>query len=157
TRSRVTFPFAKAALGALLLGACSKTSASEAPSSSAAASVSAAAAKVDAAPPSPQGPAPDLNVLMITVDSLRADMPWAGYERPIAPNLTELEKHAVSYTRAYSLSSYTSMSLGGLLGGKYPGEMKRDGNFFGKYRDNPMFPEKLHAAGIRTLTAHAHL
>ena len=105
----------------------------------------------------PTGPPADLNVLLITVDSLRADMPWAGYERPIAPNLTQLEKRAVSYTHGYSLSSYTSMSLGGLLGGRYPGEMKRDGNFFGKYRDNPMFPEKLQAAGIRTLTAHAHL
>ena len=30
-----------------------------------------------------------------------------------------------------------------LLGGRYPGEMKRDGNFFGKYRDNSMFPELL--------------
>jgi membrane-anchored protein YejM (alkaline phosphatase superfamily) len=49
------------------------------------------------------------------------------------------------------------MSLGGMLGGRYPGEMKRDGNFFGKYRDNVMFPERLQAAGIRTLTAHAHL
>jgi len=105
----------------------------------------------------PAGPPADLNILLITVDSLRADMPWAGYERPIAPNLTALEKRAVTYTHGYSLSSYTSMSLGGLLGGRYPGEMKRDGNFFGKYRDNPMFPERLQAAGIRTLTAHAHL
>jgi arylsulfatase A-like enzyme len=35
--------------------------------------------------------------------------------------------------------------------------MKRDGNFFGKYRDNVMFPERLQGAGIRTMTAHAHL
>jgi choline-sulfatase len=103
------------------------------------------------------GPPKDLNVLLITIDCLRADMPWAGYEHPIAPNLTALEKRSVSYTHAYSLSSYTSMSLGGMLGGRYPGEMKRDGNFFGKYRDNIMFPERLQAAGIRTLTAHAHL
>ena len=31
-----------------------------------------------------------------------------------------LEKKAVSFTRAYSISSYTSMSLGGLLGGRIP-------------------------------------
>jgi choline-sulfatase len=105
----------------------------------------------------PKGPPANLNILLITVDSLRADMPWAGYDRPIAPNLTEFEKRAVSYTRFYALSSYTSMSLGGLLGGHYPGEMKRDGNFFGRYRDNKMFPERLQAAGIRTLAAHAHL
>jgi choline-sulfatase len=105
----------------------------------------------------PKVPPANLNILLITIDSLRADMPWAGYERAIAPNLTEFEKRAVSYTHAYALSSYTSMSIGGLLGGHYPGEMKRDGNFFGKYRDNKMFPERLQAAGVRTMAAHAHL
>ena len=49
-------------------------------------------------------------------------MPWAGYPRPIAPRLTELEKRASASRAAYSVSSYTSMSLGGLLGGKLPGE-----------------------------------
>src|SRR5258708_23379407 len=35
--------------------------------------------------------------------------------------------------------------------------MKRDGYFFGTYRDNKMFPELLRASGVKTLTAHAHL
>src|SRR5271156_1774843 len=65
----------------------------------------------------------DLDVLLITIDCLRADMPWTGYPRPIAPRLTELAARSVLYTHAYSLSSYTSMSLGGLLGGRLPGEM----------------------------------
>ena len=56
-----------------------------------------------------------LNVLLITIDSLRADMPWNGYARDIAPNLTAFEKKAVSYTHAYSISSYTAMSVAGLL------------------------------------------
>lgn len=99
----------------------------------------------------------DLNVLVISVDSLRADMPWAGYPRAIAPRLTELEKRAVSYTHAYSISSYTSMSLGGFLGGKLPSGMKRSGFFFGKYApENTLFPEVLQASGVRTLSAHAH-
>jgi choline-sulfatase len=99
----------------------------------------------------------DLNVLVLSIDSLRADMPWAGYPRPIAPRLTELEKKSVSYTRGYSISSYTSMSLGGFLGGKLPSEMKRSGFFFGKYPpENEMFPELLQAKGIRTISAHAH-
>jgi arylsulfatase A-like enzyme len=114
-------------------------------------------AEVDAAPPKPTRPPADLNVIVISVDSLRADMPWAGYPRPIAPRLTELEKRAVSYTRSYAISSYTSMSLGGLLGGKYPSEMKRDGFFFGTYpKDDLLFPEILQAAKIHTLGAHAH-
>ncbi len=102
-------------------------------------------------------PPTDLDVVLITVDSLRADMPWAGYPRPIAPRLTALEQRAVSFTRAYAVSSYTSMSLGGLLGGKYPGEMKRDGFFFGTYpKEDLMFPEILQAAKVHTLGAHAH-
>jgi choline-sulfatase len=103
---------------------------------------------------SPHGP---WNVVLISIDSLRADMPWAGYPRPIAPRLTELEKRSVSYTHAYSISSFTSKSVGGLLGGTYPSAMKRDGEFFTRYyAANVMFPEILQAAGIHTLAGHAH-
>ncbi len=99
----------------------------------------------------------DLNVILLSVDSLRADMPWAGYPRSIANHLTALEAKSVGYTHAYSISSYTSMSLGGLLGGKLPSEMKRSGFFFGHYpKENVMFPELLQAKGIRTMSAHAH-
>ncbi len=99
----------------------------------------------------------DLNVIVLSIDSLRADMPWNGYARQIAPRLTELEKRAVSYTHAYAISSYTSMSLGGLLGGRLPSGMKRSGFFFGKYSaDNVLFPEVLQAADVRTISAHAH-
>lgn len=84
-------------------------------------------------------------------------MPWNGYGRDIAPTLTAFEKKSVSYTRHYSISSYTAMSLGGFLGGRYPGELERSGYFFGNYPDSVlMFPELLQQAGIRTLTAHAH-
>lgn len=99
----------------------------------------------------------DLNVLVISIDSLRADMPWAGYPRDIAPRLTELEKKSVSYTRGYAISSYTSMSLGGFLAGKLPSGLHRDGYFFGKYpAKNLFFPEVLQKKGIRTIAAHAH-
>ena len=99
----------------------------------------------------------DYNVLVLSIDSLRADMPWSGYPRAIAPRLTELEKRSVSYTHAYAISSYTSMSLGGFLGGKLPSGMKRSGFFFGRYaQDNVRFPEVLQANGVRTISAHAH-
>jgi choline-sulfatase len=113
---------------------------------------SAAPERADAAKPHR-----DVNVLLITVDCLRADMPWTGYPRPIAPRLTELAARSVLYTHAYSLSSYTSMSLGGFLGGKLPGELRRDGYFFGFYeKENVLFPEILQAAGVHTLAGHAH-
>ncbi|MBW2457995.1 MAG: sulfatase-like hydrolase/transferase, partial [Deltaproteobacteria bacterium] len=102
-------------------------------------------------------PPPKLNVVVIFVDAMRADMPWAGYPRDIAPNLTALEKQSVSYTRAYALSSYTAMSDAGFLAGRYPGELKRSGYFFSAYPDDELFfPELLQPAGVRTLAAHAH-
>ena len=125
-------------------------------SSASAGVASAAAPSTTASSAAPSGPPKDANVLLISVDSMRADMPWAGYERPIAPRLTELEKSAVSFTRAYSISSYTSMSLGGLLGGKLPSELKRSGYFFGQYKDNLFFPKLLQSAKVRTLGVHAH-
>jgi choline-sulfatase len=99
----------------------------------------------------------DMNVILLSIDSLRADMPWAGYPRPIAPRLTALEAKSVSYTRAYAVSSYTAMSLGGLLAGRYPSSLGRDGFFFGNYaKDSPFFPKLLQKSGVRTLGAQAH-
>jgi choline-sulfatase len=105
----------------------------------------------------PAGPPKDLNVLVVTVDSMRADMPWLGYKRDIAPVLTAFAKTAVSYSRFYSISSYTAMSLGGFLAGRFPSEVDRSGYFFGNYPDSVlMFPELLQKAGVRTMSAHAH-
>src|SRR5678816_2548706 len=57
----------------------------------------------------------------------------------------------------YSVSSYTAMSLAGMLAGRYPSELERSGYFFGSYPDSVLFfPELLQKAGVRTLTAHAH-
>ncbi|WP_437616752.1 sulfatase [Sorangium sp. So ce834] len=124
---------------------------------SAAPAAGAAAGKEGGAAGTPAAQRPKMNVLVISIDSLRADMPWNGYERDIAPRLTAFEKKAVSYTRHYAISSYTSMSVGGFLAGRYPSEVDRSGYFFGNYPDSVlMFPELLQKAGVRTMTAHAH-
>lgn len=113
-----------------------------------------------AAPAAGDAPAPEaapLSVLLITVDSLRADMPWAGYPRPIAPALTAFAEKAVVYDHFYSISSYTAMSLGGMLAGRYPSELPRSGHYFTHYPDSVVFfPQLLQRAGVRTLSAHAH-
>ncbi len=126
-----------------------------------------------AAPPAsvstPPGPAPGggdpapkadekLNVIVISIDAFRADhAPWLGYERPIAPNLSRLAERSTSYSRAYSLSSYTAMSMGGFLGGRYPGELQRNGSFFSQHPNSEtFFPELLQKNGVRTIAAHAH-
>ncbi|MDP9036911.1 MAG: sulfatase [Myxococcota bacterium] len=113
-----------------------------------------------ASPPVPQappGPPSDCNVVLLSIDSLRADMPWTGYPRPIAPSLAALEKLGVDFTRAYAVSSYTSMSLGGLLSGRLPSELNRSGYFFGTYRGDVFFPKLLQKAGVRTMGVMAHM
>ena len=98
-----------------------------------------------------------LNVLLITVDSLRADMPWAGYPRAIAPRLLALHAQSVSYTHAYSTSSFTSKSIPGILTGRYPSELARTGSFFTKYLTPGDFVCKaLDGEGIPCVGGHAH-
>jgi choline-sulfatase len=116
-----------------------------------------AAPSGSAASAAPAGPPKDCNVVLLSIDSLRADMPWAGYPRPIAPRLTDFESKSVSFTNAYSVSSYTSMSLGGLLGGRIPSELTRSGYFFGTYKNDVFFPKLLQAASIRTMGVMAHM
>ncbi len=106
----------------------------------------------------PEVPSKPLNVLLVTIDSLRADMPWTGYERPIAPYLTQFAKESIVYTNAYSVSSYTAKSIAALLSGRYPSTLYRSGWFFANYAPaNRFFPEALQEKGIRTLGWHGHM
>ena len=98
-----------------------------------------------------------LNVLFITVDSLRADMPWAGYPRPIAPNLTAWAARSTVYTQAYSISSFTSKSTAGFLTGRFPSELSRTGGFFTHYKESNVFLcETLAEQSIPCLAGQAH-
>ena len=106
------------------------------------------------AQPQPAG----LNVLLITVDAMRADMPWQGYARPIAPRLTRLAEESVVYTNAYAVSSDTAKSVPAMLAGRYPSALYRSGAFFAGYpQSNVFLAEVLGAAGVRTIGWHAHL
>lgn len=122
----------------------------------AAASPSGDAGRHDAAP----APAPaqhPWNILFLSIDSLRADMPWAGYPRPIAPRLSALHARSVSYPRAYATSSFTSKSVPGMLTGRYPSELARTGSFFTKYLAPADFVcTSLDTQGIPCVAAHAH-
>jgi arylsulfatase A-like enzyme len=108
------------------------------------------------AAPDPRKPR---NVILLVVDAMRDDMPWNGYERPIAPNLTKLHEKSVSYERGYAISSFTSKSVAGMISGHYPSSLDRTTNFFTKYRDkeNTFMAEVLRDAGIRTLGIQAHM
>jgi choline-sulfatase len=145
----------------LLLAACSKTepapTAGPAPATSAtpttpgsSAAPSASVAAVEASKPS--------NVLFVTIDSLRADMPWNGYPRAIAPNLSALAEKCTTYTNAYSVSSYTAKSVAAFLSGQYPSTLYRSGFFFANYGTaNQFMAERLHESGIATLAWFGHM
>jgi arylsulfatase A-like enzyme len=111
----------------------------------------------EAAPSAPPAPPPPRNVVLVSIDSLRADMPWAGYARPIAPHLQALHAKSVSYTRAYATSSFTSKSVAGLLTGRYPSELARTGAFFTRYLEPKDFVcTSFGDAGVPCVAGHAH-
>ncbi len=114
-----------------------------------------------APPPTPPAPAArvsaELNVLLVTVDTLRADLGYAGNPRPLSPNLDKLAAGSTVFERAVSLASYTGKSVGPMLIGKYPSETHRGWSHFNAFpKDDRMVQERLQAASVRTLSVQAH-
>ena len=100
----------------------------------------------------------DLNLILITIDALRAsEVGFMGYDRPTTPNIDALASNAVVFERAYAMASYTGKALGPMLIGKYPSETLRDGNHFNRYfAANTFLAERLQSAGIFTMGAASH-
>ena len=98
-----------------------------------------------------------LNVILITVDTLRADLGFPGNPKPLSPNLDALAARSVVFERAYSLASYTGKSVGPLLIGKYPSETHRGWGHFNRFAaEDTMVAERLQKAGIHTVGVQAH-
>jgi arylsulfatase A-like enzyme len=98
-----------------------------------------------------------LNVVLVTIDTLRADLGYAGNPRPVSPNIDALAGQSVVFEHAYSLASYTGKSVGPMLLGKYPSEASRNFDHFDRFGAEETFvQERLRRAGVRTLTAQAH-
>jgi arylsulfatase A-like enzyme len=74
-----------------------------------------------ALPPLPDGPRrPDADVLLITIDALRADHVGAyGYPRATTPNIDALAARGTRFTHAYAQAPHTSFSVASMLTGKY--------------------------------------
>ena len=91
------------------------------------------------------------NVVLISVDSLRADHLGAyGYERDTSPNLDRLAADGVVFDAAYSTTSWTLPSHLSMLTGLYP---EVHGIQRGKRRlseDFVLLPEVLQGAGYTT-------
>ena len=71
--------------------------------------------------PLPEGPRrPEADVLVITIDALRADHVGAyGYARHTTPNIDALAATATRFARAYAQAPHTSFSVASMLTGKY--------------------------------------
>jgi arylsulfatase A-like enzyme len=106
----------------------------------------------------PRPSLPDqLSFLLITVDTLRPDLGYAGYSRPVSPNIDELAKRATIYERAYSISTYTAFAIPPLMASRYPSEMPRSDRHEVRYfARNVMLAERLHDAGYHTAAAASH-
>ncbi|HEU5075962.1 MAG TPA: sulfatase-like hydrolase/transferase, partial [Polyangiaceae bacterium] len=97
------------------------------------------------------------NVLLVTIDTLRADLGYMGYERPVSPNIDELAKKSTVFERAYALASYTSKSLPPMLIGKYPSETHRGWSHFNRFSAEDWFvQERLQKAGVHTLSVQGY-
>lgn len=60
------------------------------------------------------------NVLILTIDSLRADKIYGNNKSSLTPNIDRLIKSGVYFTQAISTSDTTGLSLGSLFTAKYP-------------------------------------
>ncbi|WP_437966568.1 sulfatase-like hydrolase/transferase [Sorangium sp. So ce260] len=113
-------------------------------------------AKAPAESPAARLPA-DLNVVLITIDTLRWDLGYAGNPRPVSPNLDALAARSTVFERAYALASYTGKSIGPMLIGKYGSETHRNWGHFNKFSEEDTFvTERLKGAGVRTMSVHGH-
>lgn len=69
---------------------------------------------------SPQGRAAPPGVILVSLDTVRADRTsLLGYERPTTPNLERLAREGASFTRAYTMSATTGPSHATLFTGRY--------------------------------------
>jgi arylsulfatase A-like enzyme/NTP pyrophosphatase (non-canonical NTP hydrolase) len=101
--------------------------------------------------------APGRNVLLVVVDTLRADrMSLYGYHRPTTPNLEALAREAVVFANARSQAGCTFPSINSLLTSRYPALFLRQrGESLGIPAGLPSLPEILRRHGYSTAAVSA--
>lgn len=105
------------------------------------------------------------NVLVIAVDTLRADRLGGGYTRrggkSLTPRMDELTKKGVWFTHAYAQSPRTPGSFPSIFTARYPKSVKYEGNYatqnYPKLRDeNVTIFEALRDGGMTTIGVSSH-
>jgi arylsulfatase A-like enzyme len=96
--------------------------------------------------------APPRNLLLVSVDTLRADHVSAyGYERETTPNIDAFAAESVLFERAYSHISSTVPAFASVMTSKYPHHHGVIETYnFALGRDENTMAERLAAAGLRT-------
>ena len=118
----------------------------------------------DAQPPSAPTISGGNNVLVIFVDTLRADrMGYAGYQRDgksLTPRLDALAKQSVVFTQAYAQAPDTPRSVPSFMASRYPSELAvdRDTRDYPTVKDagNDFLFEVMKAAGWKTIGMTSH-
>ncbi|MBV70381.1 MAG: hypothetical protein CMH52_03445 [Myxococcales bacterium] len=74
---------------------------------------------------SPRSRVPDTSLVLITVDTVRADhLSIYGYKRRTTPKLERFATRSVIFDRAYASSAWTSLSISSMMRGLYPRRLK---------------------------------
>jgi arylsulfatase A-like enzyme len=102
-----------------------------------------------------RAPRPRLNVLLITIDALRADhLGVYGYPRPTSPNIDRLAGQSVTFRRAASQWPLTSPSFAAMMSSTYGRTNGLIRNTAQRMPDRPlMLAELLKAGGYSTWAA----
>ena len=98
----------------------------------------------------PQG----LNLVFLSIDTVRTDV--LDDARNPTPNLNKLAQRAVQFKRAYAPASYTGKSVGPFIIGKNSSETNRDFSHFNAFRKEIFLQQRLHDAGIRTISVQGY-
>jgi len=102
----------------------------------------------------PEDPGRGMNVVVVTIDSLRSrNLASYGYERETMPFLEAWASGAVVFPRAYSTSAWTFPGVASLFTGLYPGRHGLDARGR-EMRDLPTLHGILAAAGYRVPTVN---
>lgn len=101
-------------------------------------------------------PAP--SVLLITLDSVRADhLPTYGYARPTMSKLDAYSKRCLVFERAYAASSAERDGVAALLTGRLPSQLQRSPGAWPRLlRGNRPLAEVLRSAGYHTAAVVSH-
>jgi arylsulfatase A-like enzyme len=98
-----------------------------------------------------------LNVVLISIDTLRQGEGSSGSARPVTPHLDRLSQDSVVFDRAYALASYTAKSVGPFLLGKYSSETHRDWSHFNRFSKKDVFvAQRLQQAGVHTVSVQGY-